>query len=43
LHPTPQYVHTVRVFFVASIDFDMNRSLIAEVGHACEHAPQDTH
>ena len=27
---------------MASIDFDMKRSLIAEVGQACEQAPQDT-
>jgi hypothetical protein len=34
LQPTPQYVQIVRVFFVASIAFDLNASEIAEVGHA---------
>src|SRR5262245_44917632 len=43
LQPTPQYVQIVRVFFVASMDLDLWTSEIADVGHACEHAPQDTH
>jgi hypothetical protein len=33
----------VRVFFVASMDFEKNTSLMAEVGQACAQAPQETH
>src|SRR5438445_7718118 len=43
LQPTPQYVQMVRVFFVASMDFDLKISEIADVGQAWAHAPQETH
>ena len=42
LHPTPQYVQTVRIFSSTTIDLDSNTSDIADVGQACAHAPQLT-
>src|SRR5690606_34027336 len=42
LHPTPQYVQTVRTFFCTFLLFDSNTSEMADVGQACAQAPQLT-
>ncbi len=42
LHPTPQYVHTVRTFLSTATDLLSNTSEMADVGQACAHAPQLT-
>ena len=42
LHPTPQYVHTVRTFLSYTTDLDSKTSEMAEVGQACAHAQQLT-